>query len=77
MARAFEDRNVRAEPSPPLTQNVVRMSDYERLRPVALARRPDEHCIVIILPRLPLDSCEGCGPKFVESSRFGRAPTTG
>ncbi len=60
MGYAFEDRNVRAKPSPPLMQNVVRMSDYERrLRPVAPARRPDEHCIVIILPGLPLASSEG------------------
>jgi hypothetical protein len=60
MAYAFEQTNVRAESNLPMMHNVVRMADYQRRpRPGALARRPDEHCMVIILPRLPLASSEG------------------
>ena len=49
------NRNIRAEPNPAIVRNVVRMRDYERRRrPAAPARRPDDHCIVTILPPLPL-----------------------
>ncbi len=75
MGYAVEDRNLRAELNALMMQNVLRMHDYEhRRRPRALARRPDEHCIVIVLPRLPLASSESGGLKLSESSRRGRAP---
>ncbi len=78
MGYAFEDRNGRSGPNPPMMENVVRMSDYKRRpRPGASVRRPGEHCLVVILPRLPLGSREGRRAKALESSRPSRLPTAG